>query len=81
MQSPLERLVLKMFATRIAYIVLGVISLGFACFCVLGFLHSFEPGPNNMNWRIGYSVAFVASALLTIFFLRQGFKMALVKKK
>ena len=80
MQSPLERLVLNMLSTRIAFIVLGVISLCFTSFCVLGFIATFEPG-TDMNWRIGYSVAFIASALLTIFFLRQGFKMALVKKK
>ena len=80
MQSPLERLVLNMLSTRIAFIVLGVISLGFASFCVLGFIHSFEPG-TDMNWRIGYFVAFVTFALLMIFLLRQGFKLVPQKKK
>ena len=69
-----------MLSTRIAFIVLGVISLCFTSFCVLGFIATFEPG-TDMNWRIGYAVAFVAFIFAMIFFLRQGFKFVPVKKR
>ena len=37
--------------------------LAFAAFCAFGFLHSFEPGANNLAFKIGYATLGSISAV------------------